>query len=209
LIEFSKRPPKTVLELGSGGGNNASFMKEHFQLTLTDRSPGMLAVSKKLNPTCEHIQGDMRTLDLNRTFDAVFIHDAIMYCTNLRDLYKALRTAYVHCIEEGVVLVVPDFVRETFHPDVRLGGHDGPDRAMRYLEWNHDPDPTDTVYVTDFAYMLRDESGEVETIYDRHVMGLFSQIEWLSALSDNGFDPKVIQDPYERIVFVGVKCRDS
>ena len=38
--------PRTVLELGSGGGNNASHMKAHFQLTLVDRSNGMLAVSR-------------------------------------------------------------------------------------------------------------------------------------------------------------------
>jgi SAM-dependent methyltransferase len=42
--------PRTVLELGSGGGNNASHLKQHFSLTLVDRSPEMLAVSRRLNP---------------------------------------------------------------------------------------------------------------------------------------------------------------
>ena len=60
LVEAADRPPATVLELGSGGGNNASHLKAHFQLTLVDRSPGMLAVSRELNPECEHVQGDMR-----------------------------------------------------------------------------------------------------------------------------------------------------
>src|SRR5690348_819924 len=62
---------KTVLELGSGGGNNALHLKEHFEMTLTDVSSGMLEVSRKLNPELEHIEGDMRTLRLGRTFDAV------------------------------------------------------------------------------------------------------------------------------------------
>jgi SAM-dependent methyltransferase len=43
----------TLLELGSGGGSLASHLKPHFQLTLTDRSPGMLAVSRSVNPECE------------------------------------------------------------------------------------------------------------------------------------------------------------
>src|SRR5678809_482376 len=87
---------ETVLELGSGGGNNASHLKAHFKLTLVDLSNGMLELSQKLNPECEHIQGDMRTLRLGRTFDAVFIHDAIMYMTTEDDLRLALETARLH-----------------------------------------------------------------------------------------------------------------
>src|SRR5262245_11097513 len=73
------RPPQTLLELGCGGGNNASHLKKHFRLTLTDLSPDMLAVSRALNPECEHVPGDMRALRLGREFDAVLIHDAVAY----------------------------------------------------------------------------------------------------------------------------------
>src|SRR5262245_46741191 len=52
--------PATLLELGSGGGNNASHLKSHFKTTLVDLSPGMLELSKILNPECEHTQGDMK-----------------------------------------------------------------------------------------------------------------------------------------------------
>src|SRR3972149_1508073 len=70
LGQACRTAPHTVLELGSGGGNNASHMKAHFKLTLVDRSPAMLAVSRALNPECEHLEGDMRTLRLGRGFDA-------------------------------------------------------------------------------------------------------------------------------------------
>jgi trans-aconitate methyltransferase len=63
----------TLLELGSGGGNNASFLKQWFAMTLADVSPQMLAHSRALDPECEHILGDMRTLRLGRNFDRVFI----------------------------------------------------------------------------------------------------------------------------------------
>lgn len=36
--------PERVLELGSGGGNNASHMKHRFELTLVDSSEQMLDV---------------------------------------------------------------------------------------------------------------------------------------------------------------------
>ena len=42
--------PETLLELGSGGGNNASFLKMRFDMTLVDLSPGMLEVSRAALP---------------------------------------------------------------------------------------------------------------------------------------------------------------
>lgn len=75
LEATTHRPIREVLELGSGGGNNASHLKTSYQLTLVDRSPGMLEVSRALNPECEHALGDMRTIHLGRSFDAVFVHD--------------------------------------------------------------------------------------------------------------------------------------
>ena len=157
LTDACKPAPRTVLELGSGGGNNAFHLKSKFEMTLVDLSPQMLAVSRALNPDCEHREGDMRTVSLGRTFDAVFVHDAIMYMTSEADLIAAMRNAYRHCRAGGVALFVPDCVRETFVGETRHGGHDGEDgRSLRYLEWTIDPDPVDTTYRTDFAIVLRE-----------------------------------------------------
>src|SRR3954469_10230569 len=68
LARACARPPRSVLELGSGGGNNASHLKRRFDLALVEPSAGMLAVSRALNPECEHVQGDMRTVRLGRLF---------------------------------------------------------------------------------------------------------------------------------------------
>lgn len=189
--------PDTVLELGSGGGNNASHLKHHFELTLTDRSPDMLALSRSLNPECEHVLGDMRHLRLERTFDAVFVHDALAYLKTEDDLRAALETAFVHCRAGGAALLVPDHVREGFREETRHGGHDGPLRALRYLEWTWDPDPEDTTYFSDFAYLLREQKGEVRVVHDRHVCGLFSRATWLRLLEEIGFDADVRETPWE------------
>ena len=116
LVDASATGPVTLLELGSGGGNNASHLKAHFKVTLVDLSEGMLDLSRELNPECEHIQGDMTTLRLgrpSRLFDAVLIHDAIMYMTTEPDLRRAIETAYAHCKPGGAVLFMPDVIRET------------------------------------------------------------------------------------------------
>jgi SAM-dependent methyltransferase len=182
-------PVHTVLELGSGGGNNASHMKARFQLTLTDRSPEMLDISGDINPECEHLLGDMRNLRLGRQFDAVFIHDAVSYLTSLEDLRACVQTTLAHVRPGGVVLFVPDTVRELFQPKTDHGGHDGPDgRGLRYVEWSFDPDPSDTTCEMHMAYLLRGASGEVRVAYDRHLIGIFSRDDWLALLEEAGFE---------------------
>jgi hypothetical protein len=97
LARLPAVPGATLLELGSGGGSLAAHLKSHFQLTLTDRSPAMLRVSQRVNPECEHLLGDMRSLRLSRLFDVVLIHDAIMYATDPAAVQATLKTAAIHC----------------------------------------------------------------------------------------------------------------
>jgi SAM-dependent methyltransferase len=194
LIAASDRTPATLLELGSGGGNNASHLKRRFEsLTLVDPAPGMLAHSRRLNPECEHLVGDMRTVRLHREFDCVFVHDAVCYMTSPDDLRRAMETAFLHCRRGGIALFAPDAVRETFKPSEDLGGHDGPRRALRFLEWKWDPDVDDTSYLVDYAYLLREDDGSVRAVHDRHVEGLFSRGDWLRLLESVGFDASLVR----------------
>jgi SAM-dependent methyltransferase len=203
LTEACTPAPCTLLELGSGGGNNALYLKSKFEMTLVDLSPQMLAVSRGLNPECEHREGDMRTVNLGRTFDAVFVHDAIAYMTTTADLDAAIRNAYRHCRAGGVALFVPDCVRETFVAETRHSGHDGDDgRSLRYLMWSVDPDPTDTTYRTDFAIVLRDQNGDARVMHDSHIEGVFPRAEWMRLLRETGFDPQTLTDEWGRVVFV-------
>jgi SAM-dependent methyltransferase len=210
LTEAVARKPQEVLELGSGGGNNASHMKNHFSLTLADVAPEMLAVSRKLNPECVHVQGDMRTIRLEREFDAVFVHDAIAYMTSLPDLAAAVETAFVHTSWGGAALFCPDHTRENFRESTDHGGHDGEDRALRYLEWTWDPDPADTVHLTDYVYLLREGDGTARVRHDRHECGLFSERQWLDTLSAAGFEASVLpffhsEVEIDAVVFLGRK----
>jgi SAM-dependent methyltransferase len=192
VFETLTPPPRTLLELGSGGGNNASHLKAHFEMTLVDLSPDMLEVSRRLNPECEHLQGDMRSVRLGRLFDAVFVHDAVMYLTNEEDLKRAFVTAFVHTRTGGGALFVPDCLRETYREGTDLGGNDAGPKSLRYLEWTWDPDPTDTQYRVDYAYLLRDEDGSVRSVHDAHDEGVFPRSTWLALLSEVGFTPRSV-----------------
>lgn len=209
LRRLAPLPPAgtaTMLELGSGGGSLASHLKRQFTLTLTDLSEGMLAQNRALNPEAEHIAGDMRTLRLHREFDYVLVHDAVCYMTTLTDLRAAIETAAVHCTRGGTVIVLPDYVKETFTPGTDDGGEDAADgRGFRYLEWKWDPDPGDTTYTVDYAFLLRESNGDVRAVHDRHIEGLFPRATWLKAFEAAGLSAQSDLDEWGRDVFMASK----
>jgi SAM-dependent methyltransferase len=198
----------TLLELGAGGGSLAYHLKRHFRMTLTDVAPAMLAVSKALNPECEHLQGDMRSLRLGRQFDVVLVHDAIMYATEPAAVRATLHTAALHCRAGGTVAILPDHIRETFAPGTEHGGHDAEGRGLRYLEWTWDPDPRDETYVVDYAFLLRAADGTVAVEHDRHVEGLFTRRQWLHWLAEAGLNAQSAVDSFGRVIFFGRPAAD-
>lgn len=187
---------KEAVEFGSGGGSNAFYLKRHFTMTLTDLSPDMLKVSQQLNPECEHIQGDMRSLALDKQFDLVFIHDAITHFATRADLKEVMRNAKKHLKTNGLLVIVPDHYKETFKTETNHGGTDNGARGIRYLEWTYDSDPDDGLVETEYLYVMRDEDGMVFREHDHMESGLFSMPEWEAMLTELGF-----QAHFERIEY--------
>lgn len=196
LVGACRRQPTRLLELGSGGGNNASHMKRMFDLTLVDLSPQMLAVSRALNPECRHVEGDMRTVRLAERFDLVFVHDAASFLLDEADLRATMATAFLHLEPGGAVLFAPDHTRESFVPGTNHGGNDAGGRALRYLEWTWDPDPDDDTYLCHFAILMRDADGSVANEHDSHVLSMHARDTWLSQLREAGFDAEAIPCPF-------------
>lgn len=200
---------REVLELGSGGGHNASHLKRHFAMTLVDLSAQMLEVSRQLNPECNHYEGDMRTIRLGRAFDAVFVHDAVDYMLTEDDLRRTVENAFVHCRPGGAAVFVPDDTVENFEANTEHGGQDDTDgRGARFLGWTWDPDPEDTWIQTDYVVVLRDTDGSTQVVHEQHRTGLFSRRTWLRLLVDVGFEPLVLteqttDDRPPRDLFVG------
>jgi SAM-dependent methyltransferase len=209
VLGQAARPVREVLELGSGGGHLASHLRPRFSMTLVDASSQMLEVSRRLNPGCPHIAGDMRTIRLGRDFDAVFVHDAVGYMTSEADLRQVAATAFAHCRPGGVAVFVPDHTAETYQPGTGYGGTDGTDgRGARYLEWAWDPDPADTWTLTEYAFLLREPGGAVRAVHETHRLGLFGRATWLRLLEDAGFRARAIteetsEDRQPRELFAG------
>jgi SAM-dependent methyltransferase len=211
IREASPTPPRTLLELGSGGGNMASHYAKEVTPTLSDISPQMIALSRTILPDVEHHVGDMRTLRLGRTFDAVFIHDAIVYMLREDDLRQAMRTAWAHLKPGGVAVFAPDYTLENFRAGTEHGGHDGEGRGLRYLEWCHPLQNGADHCVVDYVLVFHEDGQPPRVDVDRHIEGLFSRDVWLRLLAETGFRayPRPLEhsevEPDSHEVFVAIR----
>ncbi len=185
--------PASLLELGSGGGNNALHYKAHIpDVVLSDRSAEMLGLSRTINPGLPHIQGDMRSLRLARQFEAVFVHNAASYPTSEEDIRQLAATAFEHCLPGGVAVFCPDHTAENLVYETDHGGHDGDGRALRYLEWTYPGSPGTHGFSVDYVYVLHEDGREPRVVYDRHLNGALPRDTWLRAIADAGFEPGAV-----------------
>ncbi len=179
---------ESLLEIGCGGGGIAAHFDDDREVVLCDLSAEMLEVCRGHNPGRTCVQGDMRTLRLDRTFDAVLLHDAVMYLTSEADLQATMHTAAAHLNPGGVFLVVPDVLKEGFTERAVSGGTVGYP-GLQLLEWHWDPDPSDETYQLDINILLRTEAGTMEAIHETHTLGLFSAETFVRCLMNAGLKP--------------------
>ena len=178
---------RTLLHLGCGGGHLDRTLKRSFTVTGIDVSPSMLGLARRLNPDVEYRVGDMRSVRLRRTFDAVLIADSVAYMLTERDLRAAFQTAFVHLLPGGVFVTYVERTPATFRQNAttraiaKRGGIE-----IVLVENQHDPDPADTTYDSTFVYLIR-RRGRLQVETDRHCLGLFALSVWRRLLRAAGF----------------------
>lgn len=201
---------RSVLELGAGGGHTLVHLADDYDCTAVDLSKPMLENCRRLVPDAQTVVGDMRSVRLNKTFDAVFIHDAVDYMLSEDDVCRALKTAAGHLNPGGLCVIAPTYTRETFvDGDVADDGTTTDSEELTYFTYIHDPDPADDTFEMILLYLIRDaQTRAVEVIEDRHVCGLFLDEQWLKWMSDAGFEAEHIHEDADNTpwsLFVGIK----
>ncbi len=176
-----------VLELGVGGGHNLSHLLPAVDAVAVDIAEPMLELSRRLNPTVEHIRGDMRSVRLERRFAAVLIHDAISHITTASDLRAVFATARAHLGPGGLVIAAPDWLRESFDPPwTSEFSHADETRRLTAFEYVYDPDPADTEIECLLTYVI-ETGGETMIEHDRLALGLFPRAAWRRTIEAAGF----------------------
>ena len=151
----------------------------------------MLTLSRALNPGAEHVLGDMRTLLVRRTFDAVFVDDlAVMYMATQDDLRSCMETAFAHTRPGG-----SGAVRARLHAGDLRARHRS--RRPRRRRRARAPLPrvdarargrASSSFAVDYVFVLLTEPGaDARVVHDRHLHGLFAEHTWLYLLEAAGF----------------------
>ncbi len=202
IHKYAANHSTTLLHLGSGAGGMDWVFKRHFTITGVDISSGMIAKARSKHPDIEYIEGDIRSLRLNRKFDAVIIPDCIDYMLTLDDLDKAIKTAVHHLKLSGILLVVGKTL-ETFHNNnfaytcEKYGIH------ITLLENKYTNPSTRNSYEATLIYLIRQQE-KLSVHMDRHVLGLFSQENWENVFRDNNLvlQQSPLDGVYDKYLFI-------
>lgn len=96
---------RSVLEIGCGSGHLASrFITAGYVYTGVDLSPQMLELARKRCPEAHFVQADMRTLELERTYDAILITArSLSYILTNADVLSTFRQLARHLLPAGTL----------------------------------------------------------------------------------------------------------
>jgi SAM-dependent methyltransferase len=184
-----------VLHLGCGGGSIDYNLARNYRVTGVDMSAAMLEQARRVNPDVDYVQGDMRSVRLERTFDAVLVHDAISYMTSRDELVQVYRTAATHLRPGGVLIALPEEIRERVTHPPHIAKYDAGERTVWMAELSHDPDPRDNTFEDIYVFIIRESDGSVRAVTDRHTHGVFEIGDFLGAIDEAGFDARA--EPWE------------
>lgn len=188
IKKYARIPVNKVVNLGCGGGHNDFTLKGSFQMTGVDISEPMLELARRLNPEVAYSTGDMRSVRLGQSFDAVTVFDSIAYMRTAESLKSAFLTAFTHLRPGGVFLTCIEESRETFRQNkVRYSSHSKDDIDIALIENYFDPNPHDSHYEATFIYLIR-HAGELKMETDCHLLGLFEFAVWPEMMRQIGFE---------------------
>ena len=133
----------------------------------------------------EHALGDMRTIRLGRTFDAVFVHDAVMYLTTEDDLRLAIETASIHCRPGGVASSRPMPSARPSPPAPITAATTGTGAPCATSSQRRPGG--EQAFAVDYVVLVTEPGADARVVHDRHLHGLFAEHTWLYLLEAAGF----------------------
>ena len=214
IFENSTIKPHTLLHLGCGAGGYDYTFKKYFHVTGVDISKEMLKAAKGLNKDVQYIHGDMRNIKLRSQFDVVAIPDSIGYMTTVKDLRKAINTAYIH-LHVGSILLIVAHMREDFKENNFL--YSGRKNDIEITVFENNCIINKTNYEATIIYLIR-RKKKLEIITDVHTIGLFDSEIWDRILGEYKVSVKKIKaekvyeqymlkdGEYPQIIFICKKC---
>lgn len=186
MVTARVRDAKSLLDVACGTGRHLERLSRWYEIAGTDVDPNLLEIAReRLGEKVPLTLGDMRELDLGRTFDVVTcLFSSIGYVGDEQGLHDAAAAMARHVAPGGALIVEPWFSREVFDPHhmgfvveidetdlkaVRMNGCRVEGRAS----------------IFEFHYLI-ERPGTVEHRVETHTIGLFTDDEYRAAFEATG-----------------------
>ncbi len=195
---FRRRGPvRSVLDVACGTfAINLPLAKRGYEVVGRDLSEAMLAVARRnlgsAQRTADVARGDLRSLRLGRTFDAVLcLGTAFNYITEDADVRKALRTARLHLRPGGLlVLDLTNFTSFGAKPrNVRAEtDYRDPDGTRIAIYAFNDQDRRRRIHTARFITLVH-RGNLIRLSFDESPLRMWTKDSLAGALARDGFRP--------------------
>ena len=178
---------RTLLDVACGTGTHLEYLRRWFEVEGVDLDPGLLDVARRRLPHAPLHVGDMRTMDLGRTFDVVTcLFSSIGYVVTIDGLHEAVAAMARHMEPHGVLFVEPWLSPDRFDPSrpaqmkvVERDGFQAVRTNSSRVEGNRS--------ILEFHYLVT-RAGSVEHMTETHTLGLFTEEEHRGAFEAAGLN---------------------
>jgi SAM-dependent methyltransferase len=184
LIEERRPGARTLLDVACGTGKHLEQLRRWHDVTGVDLDPNLLAVARERLPDVALHEGDMRSFDLGRRFDAVTcLFSSIGYAGDEDGLCAAIAAMAAH-LEPGGVLVVEPWLT----PDDWIVGRphvltvDEPELKISRMNVST---REGRLAIMHFHYLVGTPDG-VQRFEERHEAALFTDEEYRAAFAAAG-----------------------
>jgi SAM-dependent methyltransferase len=176
---------RTLLDVACGTGKHLEHLRTRFDCEGVDLDDGLLDVARERLPGLPVQQGDMRTLDLGRTFDVVTcLFSAIGFVSGPDELDAAARALGRHVAPGGVLIVEPWLPPGEWIPNkVHVGTAEAPGIALARMTVSGLRG--ERVSTTDMHYLVGTPAG-IEEFTSWHELYLFTEDEMRAAFEGAG-----------------------
>lgn len=186
LIQTRYPGARTLLDVACGTGAHLAHLAKNYEVAGLDLTEELLDVARERMPQERLLVGDMRSFDLDETFDAITcLFSAIGYVIELDELHQTAERFAQHLNPGGVVLVEP-----WLHPELWQEGHigtlivDEPDLKIARYNVSH---KEGVLTPLTMHHMVATPAG-VEHFEEEHVLRLYTHDEYVEAFARAGLE---------------------
>lgn len=204
--QIDERVPgaESLLDVGCGTGGHLVHLSERFDVVGVDLDESMLDEARRRLPNTELIEGDMRSFDLGRQFDAmVCLFSSIGYLPDRSALGEAITRMSRH-LSPGGLLIVDGWVRpDAWKKEVSVHALSGQKDDVAIARVGRSQRRGNKT-VLELHHLVATPDG-VDHLVDSHELTLFADADYLHAFRAAGLEVELIDGPFtDRGRFAGL-----